>query len=101
MTKKLREQMPEVTKFIDSLRAAFGPDCIDQQIRKGMKGETTFWASENGHTVGTRDMRQKTIVCRDQHGIAFSVDVAEGELIHEAIAKKLKERSNMGDRHAR
>lgn len=54
MTKgSLREQMPTVAAFIDELRAAFGAESIDRQIRKGMRGEPVFYASENGHTVGT------------------------------------------------
>jgi len=53
----LRTEMPGVTAFIDSLREAFGKESIDGQIRKGMKGEPTFWASENGHEIGTRVYR--------------------------------------------
>lgn len=51
--KSLREQMPAVTAFIDQLREVFGKEMIDGQIRKGMRGEPVFWASENGHEVGT------------------------------------------------
>lgn len=55
MTKpSMREQMPVTAGWIDSLRAAFGKDMIDQQIRKGMKGEPVFFASENGHAIGTK-----------------------------------------------
>jgi len=50
----LRKEMPTIAAFIDSLRDAFGRDSIDKQIRKGMKGEPTFYASENGHEIGTR-----------------------------------------------
>lgn len=57
----MREQMPVVTALIDGLRAAFGKDLIDGQIRKGMRGEPTFWAMENGHTVGTRVMSLREI----------------------------------------
>lgn len=49
----LREQMPEVTAFIDELREAFGKEHIDQQIRRGIKGEPVFYAKENGHQIGT------------------------------------------------
>jgi len=49
----LREQMPIVTDFIDSLRAAFGEDCINQVMRSGIKGQPVFFATENGHSVGT------------------------------------------------
>ncbi len=50
----LREKMPSVTAFIDDLREAFGKDMIDGQIRKGMKGEPVFYASENGVEIGTK-----------------------------------------------
>ena len=50
----MREQMPQCAAFIDSLRDAFGKDHIDGQIRAGMRGEPVFYASENGHTIGTK-----------------------------------------------
>ncbi len=50
----LREVMPQTAAFIDALRAAFGKDAIDGQIRKGMQGIPGFFhARENGHEVGT------------------------------------------------
>lgn len=49
----LREQMPGVAAFIDQLREAFGRDEIDGQIKRGMRGEPTFFAQENGHAIGT------------------------------------------------
>lgn len=45
--------MPLVTAFIDDMRAAFGADEINTQIRAGLRGEPTFHASENGIEVGT------------------------------------------------
>jgi len=45
--------MPVVTAWIDEMRKAFGVDVVNQQIKRGMKGEQTFFATENGHTVGT------------------------------------------------
>lgn len=54
MTKpSMRDQMPVCAEFIDQLREVFGKDHIDGQIRAGMRGEPTFFASENGHTLGT------------------------------------------------
>lgn len=51
----LREKMPVVTAFIDSLREAFGKEMIDDQIRKAVRDkQPTFWARENGHEIGTR-----------------------------------------------
>lgn len=49
----LRTQMPVVSAFVDECRAAFGVDAVNTQIRRGMQGEQTFYATENGHQVGT------------------------------------------------
>lgn len=46
--------MPCVTAFVDDLRAAFGAPMINGAIRSGMNGRPHFWASENGHELGTR-----------------------------------------------
>ncbi len=53
MSKNMRDDMPTTAAFIDSLREAFGADMINDQIRKGIKGEPTFYAQENGLTLGT------------------------------------------------
>lgn len=50
---KLRVEMPVVAAWVDEFREAFGGDMVNQQIRRGMKGEQTFYATENGHVVGT------------------------------------------------
>ena len=50
----LRTDMPETAAFVDDMRAAFGADMVDSAIRAGMKGEGTFFASENGREVGSR-----------------------------------------------
>lgn len=49
----MRDRMPQVTEWIDDLRAAFGRDQIDGVIREGMRGRRCFWASENGNEIGT------------------------------------------------
>lgn len=49
----MRDQMPVVTAWIDGMRAAFGKEHIDGIIKAGMRGAPVFYASENGHTVGT------------------------------------------------
>jgi hypothetical protein len=49
----LRSEMPVVAAWVDEMRKAFGAEMVDQQIRRGMKGEQTFHATENGHEVGT------------------------------------------------
>ena len=46
--------MHGVTAFIDGMREAFGKDAIDAQIRLGIAGHGTFWASENGIEIGSR-----------------------------------------------
>lgn len=45
--------MPQVTEWIDDLRAAFGREQIDGVIREGLRGRRCFWASENGNELGT------------------------------------------------
>lgn len=49
----MRAEMPGVAAWIDELRRVFGRDEIDAQIRRGMRGEPTFYAYENGHAIGT------------------------------------------------
>ncbi|GAB2913834.1 hypothetical protein GCM10027278_38080 [Paralcaligenes ginsengisoli] len=51
--------MPGTAAFIDAMRQAFGSEMIDAQIRKGLKGETTFYARENGHELGTPWIKEK------------------------------------------
>lgn len=46
--------MPETAAFVDDMRAAFGAEMVDSAIRGGMKGEGSFFASENGREVGSR-----------------------------------------------
>jgi hypothetical protein len=62
MKKNLREDMPETAAWIDALRAAFGADHINGQIRAGMAGQPVFDAAENGHTVGTPRPERGTVV---------------------------------------
>ena len=53
MTKPARAAMPLVTAWVDDLRGAFGTDLINDLIRKAtVEGLPTFYASENGRTVG-------------------------------------------------
>ena len=54
MAKPLRDTMPECAAFIDACRQAFGADGINASIKAGMDGQPTFYASENGRTVGTK-----------------------------------------------
>lgn len=78
MSKKtMREQMPMVTAFIDDLRAAFGKEMIDGQIRKGMRGEPVFHAVENGHQVGTPIEHGKRVGWDPVTGCAVDIDTLE------------------------
>lgn len=63
----LREQMPVVSDWIDRMRDAFGKEHIDAQIRAGIKGKPVFFASENGHTVGTKPKRGWRVL-KDERG---------------------------------
>jgi len=47
----MRQTMPEVSAFIDSMRAAFGVDEINAALRLG-KAAGTFWAAEGDQVVG-------------------------------------------------
>ncbi len=51
--KEFKEKMPMCAAWIDSLVAAFGAEVIHGQIRRGLEGEPTFHAIENGHEIGT------------------------------------------------
>jgi hypothetical protein len=51
--KNARTAMPLVTAWVNDLREAFGRDLIDDLIAKATtEGLPTFYASENGYTVG-------------------------------------------------
>ena len=49
--KPMRDSMPGVTAFIDSMRESFGAEAINQAMRAGLQsGE--FWASEGAQMIG-------------------------------------------------
>lgn len=65
--KPMRELMPSVAAFIDEMREAFGKEHIDGQIRKGMNGaKNTFYATENGHEIGTKFTDPKSFITLDR-----------------------------------
>lgn len=50
----LRDAMPLTAEFIDAMRAVFGKDAINTEIKKGVGGlPGHFHAVENGQEVGT------------------------------------------------
>ncbi|BBQ03468.1 hypothetical protein BSFA1_85960 (plasmid) [Burkholderia sp. SFA1] len=48
--------MPEFAAFVAKLREAFGDATIDEAVARGKAGEPTFFAQENGRTVGTKSV---------------------------------------------
>jgi hypothetical protein len=54
--KPLRQTMPTVAAWIDSLREAFGADAVNPAIRNGAAGGSHFYAEENGHAIGCEAM---------------------------------------------
>lgn len=50
--------MPLTAEFIDECRKVFGVDQINDQIRRGMRGDGCFWANENGFEIGSRPIRR-------------------------------------------
>lgn len=55
MVKKLdlREAMPITAALVAEFRAVFGAGNINDVVRRGMAGEPVFYATENGHVIGT------------------------------------------------
>jgi hypothetical protein len=51
--KPVSHPMPETAAFVADMKSAFGEHEIDEAIRRGKAGEPTFYASENGRSVGT------------------------------------------------
>jgi hypothetical protein len=48
--------MPEFADFVVKLRKAFGDATIDEAVTRGNAGEPTFFAQDNGRTVGTKSL---------------------------------------------
>jgi hypothetical protein len=78
MSKNLRAEMPTVAAWIDELREAFGVDQINQSIKAGINGQPTFYASENGHEIGTasRHAPERTVSLSDIDTKPFNATAA-------------------------
>ncbi|AXF12691.1 hypothetical protein CUJ91_32385 (plasmid) [Paraburkholderia graminis] len=81
--------MPEIAAFVAQLKSAFGEQEINEAIRRGKAGEATFYAAENGHTVGTAsplaaNAWQVTEAIRDRHYCAG----CHGRCLNQAVACK-------------
>lgn len=82
----LREAMPIVTEFIDACREAFGAEMVNTQIRLGMQGAETFYASENSIEIGTKFKEPKVFLTVDQMRVLSREETA--------IIAKTKKQSN-------
>ena len=49
-----KHPLPEIADFVSRLRDAFGDATIDEAVARGKAGEPTFFARQNGRTVGTK-----------------------------------------------
>lgn len=49
----MRERMPITASILDELKKHFGEEFVNMRVRQGMLGEPVFFASENGHVIGT------------------------------------------------
>lgn len=81
----VRHPMPEIAAFVANLKSAFGEREIDEAIRRGKAGEPTFYARENGRSVGT---------ARSSVAGAVAHELAEAEAgaAHEIVPGKESER---------
>lgn len=78
--KELKEKMPVVAALIEELASAFGKETIHGQVRRGLNGEPTFWATENGYTIGTPvDSGARARITWDDKGIAVSEVIKRGQ----------------------
>lgn len=53
--------MPMTAAFVDELRAIFGREAIDAQLRAGVRGLPMFWARENGVEIGTKPLGDRVL----------------------------------------
>lgn len=74
--KEFKEKMPTVAAWVDDLVAVFGAEAIHGQIRKGLKGEPVFFASENGYEIGAPvDVGARWSVSFDSAGMAVAREI--------------------------
>ena len=69
----MRDVMPGTAALIDEFRAVFGAEYINKILQQGMRGQPVFWAAENGHTIGTPEVRGVRIG-RDARGNCINLD---------------------------
>ncbi|SDR55112.1 hypothetical protein SAMN05443245_7597 [Paraburkholderia fungorum] len=64
--KPVGHPMPEIAEFVAGMNRVFGETEIDEAIRRGKAGEPTFYARENGRTVGTPSHGQTNVWAVDR-----------------------------------
>lgn len=69
--------MPIVAEFIDECRKAFGTEMVNTQIKLGMQGAETFYASENGYEVGAKITAPKVFITADRMRILSKEEYLE------------------------
>lgn len=72
--KEIREKMPAMAAFLDDLASAFGEEAVWSQVEKGIAGEPTFFARENGKRIGTRNTVHTSVIGWDERGLPYSSD---------------------------
>jgi hypothetical protein len=66
--KPMRDAMPNVAAFVDALKLQFGTEYIEQMMVRGLRAGT-FYAEENGHTVGQRLVENPDRIVAGEHVI--------------------------------
>lgn len=97
--KPVSHPMPEIAAFVADLKSAFGEREIDEAIRRGKAGEPTFYACENGLSVGTASLMETDVwrvdgAVRDRHycdgcdGSCVGGDVSCGDRLKRVTKEK-------------
>lgn len=69
----MRDAMPICAEWVDKMREVFGVREVNAAIRRGMAGGQGFYATENGHTLGT-PVVQGVRIGRDERGNSINLD---------------------------
>jgi hypothetical protein len=88
---ELKQKMPQVAAFIDSLCEVFGKEAIHAQIRKGLNGAPTFYAQENGYEIGTHVASGTGITWHAVTGCAIDIETLHRQQDAIRISKKSQE----------
>jgi hypothetical protein len=61
--------MPEVARFIDRMRDAFGREAVDLSLSRGLAGEPVFFAVEGGRHLGTSPGDDASVAAWPMNGV--------------------------------